>query len=73
MSTNGDRELSETRKVEFRLEGEIDTSTLHRKPRRKFSDDGRLVAWGSGSRRPRIEPSLPQPLSAPRALAKPHL
>jgi hypothetical protein len=73
MNTNEDRQLSETRKMEFRLEGEIDTSTLHRKPRKKFADDGRLRAWGSGGRKPRIEPALPQPLSAPRALARPRL
>ena len=54
---NDGREASETRRLQFTLEGEIDTSMLHRKPRRKFAEDGRLKAWGSGGRTWRQPPS----------------
>jgi hypothetical protein len=39
------------RKLEYRIEGRIDTSKLHTKPRKKFAEDGRLKAFGSGGRR----------------------
>ncbi|PJE64862.1 MAG: hypothetical protein COU90_01190 [Candidatus Ryanbacteria bacterium CG10_big_fil_rev_8_21_14_0_10_43_42] len=35
-------------KIPFRIEGEIDTSLLHRGPRQKFAEDGRLKKYGSG-------------------------
>jgi hypothetical protein len=42
----------ETRKIAFCLRGEIDKSTLHTKPRKKFAEDGRLNAYGAGGRKP---------------------
>jgi hypothetical protein len=42
----------ETRKLAFCLRGEIDKTTLHKKPRKKFAEDGRLRAYGSGRRKP---------------------
>jgi site-specific DNA recombinase len=58
----------ETRKLAFSLCGEIDTTTLHKKPRNKFAEDGRLKAYGSGGRKqpvgagqsPCISPTLSQ-------------
>jgi hypothetical protein len=32
----------QVRKLEDRIEGRIDTSKLHTKPRKKFAEDGRL-------------------------------
>jgi hypothetical protein len=50
----------ETRKLAFCLRGEIDTTTLHKKPRKKFAEDGRLRAYGSGGRKPpTISPTAP--------------
>jgi hypothetical protein len=40
----------ETRKIAFCLRGEIDKSTLHTKPRKKYAEDGRLNAYGAGGR-----------------------
>jgi len=42
----------ETRKIAFCLRGEIDKSTLHKKPRKKYAQDGRLNAYGAGGRKP---------------------
>jgi hypothetical protein len=42
----------ETRKLAFCLRGEIDKTTLHKKPRKKSAKDGRLRAYGSGGRKP---------------------
>ena len=42
----------ETRKIAFCLRGEIDKSTLHTKPRKKYAEDGRLNAYGAGGRKP---------------------
>ncbi len=42
----------ETRKLAFCLRGEIDKSALHKKPRKKFAEDGRLSAYGAGGRKP---------------------
>jgi site-specific DNA recombinase len=44
-------EPEQVRKLEYRVEGQIDTNDLHRKPRKKFAEDGRLKAFGSGGRR----------------------
>jgi hypothetical protein len=44
-------EPEHVRKLEYRIEGRIDTSKLHTKPRKKFAEDGRLKAFGSGGRR----------------------
>jgi hypothetical protein len=44
-------ELVQVRKLEYRIEGRIDTSKLHTRPRKKFAEDGRLRAFGSGGRR----------------------
>ena len=42
----------ETRKIAFCLRGEIDKTTLHKtKPRKKFAEDGRMAAYGSGGRK----------------------
>ena len=35
------------RKLRFCLRSEIDKPTLHRKPRKKFAEDGRSKAYGS--------------------------
>jgi len=43
---------TETRKIAFCLRGEIDKSTLHKKPRKKFAEDVRLNAYGAGGRKP---------------------
>jgi Recombinase/Recombinase zinc beta ribbon domain len=50
---------SETRKLPFCITGEVDTTMLHRRPRKKFAEDGRLRAWGSGGRR---EPTVAEPV-----------
>jgi hypothetical protein len=42
----------ETRKLTFCLRGEIDTTTSHKKPRKKFAEDGRWQAYGAGGRKP---------------------
>jgi hypothetical protein len=42
----------ETRKLAFCLRGEIDKTTLHKKPRKKYAEDGRLNAYGAGGRKP---------------------
>jgi hypothetical protein len=42
----------ETRKIAFCLREEIDKTTLHKKPRKKFAEDGRLNANGAGGRKP---------------------
>jgi hypothetical protein len=42
----------ETRQVPFCLRGEIDTTTLRRKLRKQYAEDGRLKACGSGGRKP---------------------
>jgi site-specific DNA recombinase len=65
--TNDLREI-ETRKIAFSLSGEIDTANLHKRPRKKFAEDGRLKAYGSGGRKqpvgtrqsPCIRPALSQ-------------
>ena len=44
-------EPEHVRKLEYRIEGRIDTTKLHTKPRKKFAEDGRLKAFGSGGRR----------------------
>jgi hypothetical protein len=44
---SGSQEI-ETRKLAFCRRGEIDKSTLHRKPRKKYAEDGRLNAYGAG-------------------------
>jgi len=57
---------SETRKLPFCITGEIDTSKLHRRPRKKFAEDGRLKAWGSGGRKPvPVTPSPVAPVPSP--------
>ena len=38
----------EMRKLAFCLRGEIDKTTLHKKPREKYAEDGRLNAYGAG-------------------------
>jgi hypothetical protein len=58
----GDGRESETRKLPFCITGEIDTTKLHRRPRRKFAEDGRLKAWGSGGRKP--IPATPSPVES---------
>jgi hypothetical protein len=40
----------DTSQLAFCLRGEIDRTTLHKKPRKKFTEDGRLKAFGSGGR-----------------------
>jgi hypothetical protein len=50
----------ETRKLAFCLRREIDKTTLHKKPRKKFAEDGRLKAYGSGGRNEPC-PSVPLP------------
>ena len=42
----------ETRKLAFCLRGEIDKTRLHKKPRKKYAEDGRLKAYGAGDRKP---------------------
>ena len=37
-------------KIPFKIESQIDTYMLHRGPRQKFIEDGRLKAYGSGGR-----------------------
>jgi hypothetical protein len=50
----------ETRKLAFCIRGEIDKSTLHKtKPRKKFAEDGRMSAFGSGDRK---EPVISSPI-----------
>jgi len=51
MQFGNSREI-EMRKIAFCLRGEIDTTNLHKKPRKKFAEDGRLRAYGSGGRKP---------------------
>jgi hypothetical protein len=46
-----DSDPEQVRKLEYRVEGRIDTSKLHRKPRKKYAEDGRLKAFGSSGRR----------------------
>jgi site-specific DNA recombinase len=48
--TSDAREI-ETRKLSFSISGEIDKNNLHKKPRKKFAEDGRLKAFGSGGRK----------------------
>ena len=43
----------EMRKIAFCLRGEIDKTTLHKKPRKKYAEDGRLNAYG-GRKSPTI-------------------
>jgi len=48
----GNSQEIETRKIAFCLRGEIDKTTLHKtKPRKKFAEEGRMDAKGSGSRK----------------------
>jgi hypothetical protein len=47
----GKSEEIEIRKLAFCLRGEIDKKTLNKKPRKKFAEDGRLRAYGSGGRK----------------------
>jgi hypothetical protein len=51
MQTSDAREI-ETRKLSFSISGEIDKSSLHKKPREKFAEDGRLKAFRSTDRKP---------------------
>jgi hypothetical protein len=48
----GNSQEIEMRKIEFCLRGEIDKTTLHKKPRKKFAEDRRLNAYGAGGRKP---------------------
>src|SRR5215470_11542235 len=50
----------ETRKLAFCLRGEIDKTTLHKKPRKKFAEDGRMDAFGFADRKgPVISAPIP--------------
>src|SRR5215471_15322705 len=51
----GNSQIVETRKLAFCLRGEIDKTILHKKPRKKFAEDGRIQVFGSGGRK---EPSV---------------
>jgi hypothetical protein len=48
---NRDLQEIEIRKLSFCLRGEIERSTLHKKPRKKFAEDGQLNAFGAGGRK----------------------
>jgi hypothetical protein len=67
MQLSNSREI-ETRKLAFRLRGEIDRTNLHKKPRKKYAEDGRLNAYGAGGRKPPT--SSVSPVSAPLSLLK---
>jgi hypothetical protein len=67
MQLSNSREI-ETRKLAFCLRGEIDKTTLHTKPRKKFAEDGRLNAYGAGGRKP---PTISvSPVSVPSLTAQ---
>jgi len=67
MQLSNSREI-ETREIAFCLRGEIDKTTLHKKPRKKFAEDGRLRAYGSGGRKP---PTISvSPVSVPSLTAQ---
>jgi len=51
----GDSREIERRKLAFCLRGEIDKTILHKKPRKKFAENGRIQVFGSGGRK---EPSV---------------
>lgn len=55
----GNSQEIETRKLAFCLRGEIDRTILHKKPRRKFAEDGRLRAYRASK-----EPSPSAPIPA---------
>jgi hypothetical protein len=58
----------ETRKLAFCLRGEIDKTTLHKKSRKKFAEDGRLNAYGARGRQP---PTISvSPVSVPSLTAQ---
>ena len=67
MQLSNSREI-ETRKIAFCLRGEIDKSTLHKKPRKKVAEDGRTRAYGSEGRKP---PTISvSPVSVPSLTAQ---
>jgi hypothetical protein len=56
------REKSKTQTLSFCLRGEIDKTILHKtKPRKKFAEDGRMDAFGSGERKGQVN-SAPIPV-----------
>ena len=57
-------------KLAFCLRGEIDKTTLHRKPRKKFAEHGRLNAYGAGGRK--VPTFSVSPASSVFALAPEH-
>jgi hypothetical protein len=62
----GTTDPEHVRKLEYRIEGRIDTSKLHTRPRKKFAEDGRLKAFGSGGRgRVGVTPCCSEHKSAP--------
>lgn len=70
MQLNDSQEI-ETRKFAFCLRGEIDQTMLHKKRRKKFAEDGRLRAYGSGGRK---QPTMTvaAPAYSPPSLATDH-
>jgi hypothetical protein len=67
----GQSQEIEMRKIAFCLRGEIDKTTLHKKPRKKFAEDGRLNAYGAGGRKP---PTISvSPVSVPSLTAQDQL